>query len=647
MAAAFSAVIRGLCVWGDIMTPTVRFMTGLRAAWRYWLLAGGLCTLAARAYPVPKGESILRNGDFTESSTKPIHWVTRSTGDLGTFSLTPPAEGEKSGVLHVKVLRAHQQPWMLELRQKLSSSLRKGQTLFLAFEYRMTEGYAFHVYWQKDAPPWPKFLALRISEPVNNWDACLVAVPVPEDLAADKTSLSFHLAEATGEVQFRNIRAIVVDASVDPADIETTVQPVFGGDYYDNDWRAKILERIEKERKRDVRLSLVRDGTPLAGVEVEMRQTSRPFLFGVEVPATVLVENPPYDKQPFTALKHHLGANIDKVPAFRKLIADPSLFSLITLTDALVWRKYDEWGKTFAPPLIDAIRARGQAVRGSAVFDPAFRYAPARCRLMERDELLQAVENHVLVVSKAFRGKLDQWVVLRGVLGSSEIYDIIGVEKLVDIFRTVRKQDPDIPLLIRDDEALLLPSDGRVQELVEFIGWLRSEDLTVDGLVLGAALSRPYMAPQTMEQRLDLIHSSLPECPVYIASLELEADKETTQAAMLRDLLALFYSHPAVHGVSLSSIWEPLALNRRCALFRANMRARRSGRMVRDLLTREWRTVEKGKTDAGGTMNVRAFLGTYHISARVGKKKIGMDCDVGADTDTIVFDVAAAPPAPK
>ena len=586
-----------------------------------------LASLPLGAFTVPEGTPLLRNGSFTESPDRPLHWVTRSTGDIGTFAVTPPGKDETSAVLTVKVAQAHAQPWMLELRQKLASPLPKGRNLFLGFEYKISNGYAFHVYWQKDSPPWPKFLALRISEPAGAWTPCMVAVPVSEDLAADETSLSFHLAEVRGTLEIRNLTAVLVAEHVDLATIETNHQPVFGGDYYDNDWRTKVLARIESERKTDLQVAVTLDGAPAAGAEITVEQTGRPFLVGVEVPAALLVDDL-LETEEAAVLKRAVATARTGLPAFREKIGQPGLFQIVAVTDALLWSNYAEWGAEVAPKLVAAVRARGQQFRGQAAYTPAFRDAPPACRRMERPALVQAVDEHIRDLVKAHQGQISQWVVLHGMLGASEIYDVIGADSLTRAFQIAQKQDPAAALLVSDPDALLLANPSRIEELIEFVTWLRTEGCSIAGICLGASLNRPYMAPQAIEARLDALAAGLPGVPVYITSLELEADKEATQEAMLRDLLTLFFSHRVVAGVSFAHPWEPAALNPKCALYKADLSPRKAGKLVESLFTSEWLTRSQGTADANGQYALRAFSGTYRISAKAGEKTVTVNAEV-------------------
>lgn len=596
------------------------------------LLAAG----PLRAYPVPEGAHLLRNGTFSDGKDRPTHWVTRSTGDLGTFEVTPPGKDETSGVLTVTVTQAHTQPWMLELRQRLETPLPKGRILFVGFEYKMTPGYAFHVYWQKDSPPWPKFLSLRVSEPAGQWAPCMVAVPIPEELAAGQTSLTFHLAEVRGTLALRNLTAVLVAEHLDLASIETNYQPVFGGDYYDNDWRNAVLARIESQRKTNLVVEISAAGKPLPGVDVTVQQTGRPFQVGVEVPAALLLDDL-LDVEEAAPLKRAVGGARAALTRFRDKVGQGSLFQVVTITDAFGWRSYDEWGRDAAPRILQAVQARGQTVRGHALFVPAFREAPPACRRLEGPALLQAVQDHVREIVSAQKGQVAQWVALHGMLAYTEMYDVAGSESLVETCRVAHREDPDAALLVSDPEALILPSEARLEELIEFVTWLKGQGCVVSGLVLGAALARPYIAPQALEKRLDMVAASGLGIPVYIASLGVEVERESTQESMLRDLLHLFYSHKAVAGVSFSLPWESAATNRKNALYQADMTPRKAGKMVENLLTSEWVTRGQGTTDANGQFLLRAFHGTYRVTAMVQGRRLTATGEVGPGKDRIAL----------
>lgn len=600
--------------------------------------------LAGADEDLPRGREVIGNGRFDQSTSGPVGWVTRDSGGLGSFRLVPPPpKGEASGVLAIQCIRTSPRPWYLELRQRIGEQLFRGERLFITFEYKISKDYVFHFYWQKESAPWPKMLALRLSEPVGTWHKVQVSVPVDEDLVAGATSITFHLAEATGTVDLRNIRVIAVSPRVDPATLPSTVEPVFGGDFYDNDWRNAALNRIAERRQSPVRVVVRRGQRPVPEARVHLRQTSRPFSVGAEVKAPLLADGG-LDEPQIQALAARLGEARSHLPAYRQKILASGLFDSLTLEAALMWREHDAWGKNLAKPALERAKAHGLATHGHALLCPGFDFLPdpAAYRRMDPEALANRLLYRVHTTTAEYAGLVDRWEVLFGPLTHDDVYERTGVDLLPASFRTARRQLPDTPLLLADARGLMEPTASDISETIELVHWLRLEQAEVQGLVLNARLTQPYTAPQAMDERLGMIARELPGTPVYIASLELDVAREEAQAHMLRDLLTSFFSHSHVAGVSLANIWEAEAPKPNAALYRHDLTPKPSGEMLEELLGSTWRTDRELTTNERGIAWVRAFHGTYELRVAVeGGDEQRATVTVQPDGTEIVVNLAA------
>jgi len=606
------------------------------------LLASALPVLVAQETELPKGREVVANGQFDQSTTGPVSWMTRDSGSLGAFKLVPGVKDKTPASLLVECTKTCPRPWYLELRQRISDPLQKGERLFISFEYKVSKDYVFHFYWQKETAPWPKMLSLRLAEPVNTWDKVQVAVPVDEDLPAGASSLTFHLAEALGKVELRNIHAIAVSPRVDPASLPSTVEPVFGGDFYDNDWRNAALHRIAEVRQSPVRVLVYQDKKPVPNAKIRLVQVSRPFSVGVEAKAPLLVDGG-LDVPQLQPLGERLGDARTALPAYRKKVFEAGLFDALTLEAGLMWREHDAWGKDLAKPALELAKAHGMAIQGHAMLCPAFEFLPdpADYRQMDAEALTNRLLYHVRSMATTYADLVDRWEVLFGPLAYDEVYDKTGVDLLPASFRTARRQLPKTPLFLADARGLMEPTPNHISETVELVQWLRLEQAPVDGLVLNARLTQPYTAPQAMDERVSLVGQELPGSPVYIASLELDVAREEAQAHMLRDLLISFFSQANVAGVSFSDIWEAEAPKPSAALYRRDMSPKPSGTMLEELFGRTWRTDEELKTDEHGTAWVRAFHGTYRVAVTVGKTTTEGTVAVTAGGNDIVVRIGA------
>ena len=255
-----------------------------------WLLATSIFLLSSAspaADTQPPGQEIARNGTFNDSASALEFWQPRG-GGLGTFSVAKGQEEGAIGILTVRVTETSQKPWNMELLQRVDAVVEKATTMYISFEYKISPGYSFNFYWQEERSPWPKLLSLHVDAPTEKWQRVQMTVPVHQTFQPQTTAFSFHLAENVGILQLRNFSAIMVPADVNPETLVTNANPVLGGDFYDKDWRGIVSARLEKIRRFPLTLEVVRKDRKIPNAKIAVRQTGRPFRFGVEAAAALL-----------------------------------------------------------------------------------------------------------------------------------------------------------------------------------------------------------------------------------------------------------------------------------------------------------------------------------------------------------------------
>ena len=606
--------------------------------WRLLLtLATAAVTgLAPASFGQSRGRSILRNGDFMEDPDRPVNWQTRGNAALGVFTLLPAGPGESSAVLSVTVQKKDEEPWALELRQPLGQPLNRGETLYITFEYRLSPGYAFHCYWQKEAPPWPKFLAIRIAEPVDEWTECAMAVRVHNPLPARASSLSFHLAEAKGRVDLRNLNVVVFPAAVSPESLPSTADPVFGGDYYDQNWRDSALARIDLLRKAPFDVRVVAGDQAAPNVTVRIEQKSRAFHFGTDIAAPLFVDRIP-DQPEFAATAAAINGLDPQVRKYRAKVMDKRLFNMVSLRRGLGWRESTSWPAAMLDAVVAQFRKNGQQVRGHALYCPTYRTAPSTIRHLSAADLARELYGYVETQTKRFRGRMFEWDVVYAPLTHTDILDLIRPESLIRVFTIAAKETPDTRLVYAEDKALLLPAPGQLEETMAVLRWLREKGARVDAVALDATMTRPYIAPQAIEDRLNRLHEYT-QLPLVITSLGVESSRENTQAERLRNLLILFFSHPAVTGICLPGIWEALMPNPKASLFRNRFAIKPAGKVYEQLVGEQWWTRTRAKTDAAGWVRFRGFHGDYELAVEVDGKQLQWTRQLSPDGLKVIVD---------
>lgn len=570
--------------------------------------------------PVPQGQQLLRNAGFDDEAGGLVLWSPRS-GGLGTFAVVKGKEEDEVNSLRIKVNQTSPRPWTMELLQKVETVVEKGSTVYVSFEYKITEGYSFNFYWQQEVSPWPKLLSLHVTSPVDSWHEVRMTVPVHQTFQPGQTAFSFHLAENTGVLELRRLSAVMLPPDVNPETLVTNAAPVLGGDFYDKDWRAIQEARLIKVRQVPVTVTLQKGGKKLPGASVSLRQTDRPFRFGVEASMALLAPEV-LSKPALAELARQVKEQRAELPKYREWVFQKGgLFQFITFYDGLIWRDNSVWGKEVDSALVAAAREAGLTVRGHALYIPAYNYAPVNCRNMDREALTNALTSHIRSLAEKHKEGVAEWSVLHGGINYFEIYDYIGVESMSRAFQIARKAAPGAKLMVSDTQSLTALSEVPMSDTIELVDWLSQGGTKVDGIVLSATLKRLDVGPQSMEKRLDQISSRL-SLPIHIAGLSLNTDDEQRQADMLRDYLLLFFSHPAVASVSIAEQWAPALLNSNMAYIDADFSVRAPGAMLVKLLSEEWLTKADLVTGEDGTVALDAFVGSYEVIANADGKDI-------------------------
>ena len=600
----------------------MRVISQLALAWSWLLSSLVLCGQALEApseIALPAGESALVNGRFNAPDSKLSGWRLRS-GGLGSFMMSEPQAGSPDPVLTVKVTAAHPKPWMMELHQGIGKTVEKGCTMYITFEYKMTKGYSFQFYWQVEKAPWPKLLSLRLTSPENEWHRIRVAAPVHETYMPDMTSFSFHLAEAPGVLQLRSMYAVLVPNDYNPETLETNETAVLGGDFYDREWREKVTQQMHRVRKVPVELHVqrVRPGAkhhPAAGeAVVMMRQTSRPFAFGVTVGAPLLYPEL-LQQEAFAGLRQRLAGQEASLQAYRSQVLENPLFSRVNCLGAMTWESHRQWGSLIEERLVKDVADAGKRLTCGYLYYPTFSSLPSECRQMGRKELNEALLSRIEETARRLSGKVSSWAVVHEAIRETEVYGAIGVDSLPQAFAAARRGDGKARLLLSDSQALSSISEVPLQDLIELGTWLtQTAGVQVDGVLLDACMRRLDVGPQTLEKRLNALSLALPGVPLHIVNLSVNMEKEELQGEMLRDYLLLFYATPQVASVSLGELWSLAAEMPTLGYLKDDLTQKRSYQMFQRLLTEDWIGQAELKTSAEGQASCELFGGEYEVT---------------------------------
>ena len=575
-------------------------------SWHFlaFLLALTVCLLGEEP------EQVLRNGTFFQNEAPTLEgWSLRGNPDSKLLH----DDGRKYSTLRLTIGAPGATPWTQELHQLLGSELHQGEILLVSFEYKITEGYSFHFYWQEETAPWPKLLSLRFSEPAESWTKVSVAAPVHSDYAPNRTAVSFHLSENSGVLELRNLSVRLYPAETPLKSLKTNVNPVFGGDFYDKDWRQATQALVEARQKGQMNLQVRRGARPLPAVKVSLRQVGRPLKIGAEVSLAALAEEMPGGLPSDEPVRRMSRQERKSLPQYRQLLLESSDLDFLTVNRGLLWKDYDKWGAKCLEGTLEAVIKAGKELRGHALYCPAFMFAPSQCRRQSKEELRQSLHDFIVKCLGQSEAFVTQWNVVHNPVDYPEMYNFLGVESLRDAFVTARGAAPTAKLYLSDSSVLTEFSEKPLDDFLALLDWLRGGGAPIDGIVLGANFKRLDVAPQSLEKRLDKVIAKLQGLSLHISNFAVNEENQQLRADILRDYLLLFFSRPQISSIALGELWAPALLNPNFAFYDQKLNPLPAAEAVSQCLNQDWRTEAEATTDASGAVTLPAFYGDYEI----------------------------------
>lgn len=296
-----------------------------------------------------------------------------------------------------------------------------------------------------------------------------------------------------------------------------------------SDWKTAANERIEKIRKRDLRLQILdADQQPVAGATVRVRQLRNHFAFGTAINVN-LITNPTYaaffkDHFQWAVLEgESKWANNEPEPGY------------------ITYNKADY--------LINFCAAHGIPVRGHYLFWDVQRYIPKWTIDMSEEDLRAAVDARIESAVNHYKEKFVHWDVNNEMSHGGFYATRLGDEIYPYMFQRVKELDPDAKLFVNDFGNL---EGSETEKYVSHIRKLIKQGAPIDGI--GAQGHFTGMVfPNLVYQRLDKMAAL--GLPIWITEYDCNNKDEKQRADSLEKLYRTAFSHPAVEGILMWGFW--------------------------------------------------------------------------------------------
>lgn len=509
-----------------------------------------------------------------------------------------------SRAVRVTTTAAPRAEWNVQLNMRVPQDVKAGDVLLAHFWLRCVEsmtGEAFAGFvFEQSSEPFDKQAEMRVGAR-STWTEVNIPFKLNQDFKAGDAQICFRLGYERQTIELAGVELINYGPDVRLESLPRT-RVSYNGREADAAWRKEALARIDKIRKGDLTIRVVDAlGKPIAGAQVEAKQTRHAFRFGSCVTTDLLTGDSPDAKR------------------YREFVEQN--FNFAVFENDMKWPAMVDGFNPKTDQALDWLRERGIAVRGHNLIWPSWKWLPKQIVALKDKptELRQACADRITKTVSHFAGKLVDWDVINEDYTNHDVMDVLGRDVMIDWFKLANAADPQCRLFLNDFGIL---EGGRAsahrQYFYNSIKFLKDGGAPIGGIGIQSHFGAVLPSPVEMLGVLDQFSEF--GLPIELTEASFNLDDRELQADYMRDFLIAMFSHPNVQGIMLWGFWEKRHWRPQAALISADWTMRPNGKAWMDLVRREWMSDLRGKTDANGSIAARGFFGDYQITVKHGER---------------------------
>ncbi len=374
--------------------------------------------------------------------------------------------------------------------------------------------------------------------------------------------------------------------------------------------RETVLPNIEKHRKGDVRLQLLdKDGRPMSGASVDVRQVRQAFAFSASIP--FFSPPPPTSAGGDFRPRPVQQPELDR---FREIFNS----SMIPFSGKWMYiepregeRHYDDLDRYVNWCITNQVRMEFHFLSG---------YSANWVKQKTPEAQGQAFLSHAKSLAERYGEKIESWQVVN---------ETILIQQSPAVFRELRRMLPNAKLGISDcakfaPETKSLRLFDQQQDLIrglEEIRWLKQQGIKLDffgfhghrPFGLWAEASEMYAALDRFAKegvRIHVTELSMPQDRPVISTIRSGSYTPEVQAKFYERYYTICYSHPDVDLINLWGIgpntWQPGS-----GLLDTQFNPKPAWFALKKLITETWRTNTTLTLGLDGGASFRGFHGDY------------------------------------
>jgi len=378
--------------------------------------------------------------------------------------------------------------------------------------------------------------------------------------------------------------------------------------------KSEIEQSIDANRKGEI----VIKAKP--GAKVQVEQVAHEFWFGCAIPNSFVDGS---------------MAENDKKQFEEKFLAN---FNSAVTENAVKWgtmeRRKGEVDYSVIDGILNWTEANNIPIRGHNLFWGIPQFIQPWVKELSDKDLELTIKNRAETVTARYKGRFTEYDLNNEMVHGNYYEERLGADITKKMAEWSQAGDPEVKLFLNDYDIL---TGKKLPEYMAQIRLLLKQGVPIVGIGVQGHLHAETFDRIQLKNALDsLAQFNLPirvtefnipgQGSKYYEDrkLKLTDEEEVQKATELVDYYKICFAHPAVNGMIMWGFWEGANWIPVSSLYKRDWSPTPAAEAYRNLIFKEWWTLEKGLINRKGELLVPAFFGKYKVTVDGQTKEINL-----------------------
>lgn len=368
--------------------------------------------------------------------------------------------------------------------------------------------------------------------------------------------------------------------------------------------KSELERSIDRTRKGEIIIKAKR------GAKVQVEQIAHEFWFGCAIPNSFADGSMPEN---------------DKKQFEEKFLAN---FNSAVTENAVKWATMERRKGEVDYSVIDGILkwtdANNIPLRGHNLFWGIPQFIQPWVKELSDEELETTIKNRAETVTARYKGRFVEYDLNNEMVHGNYYEERLGADITKKMAEWSQNGDPEIKLWLNDYDIL---TGKKLQQYMAQIRTFLKQGVPIAGIGVQGHLHAETFDRYQLKNALDSLAQF--DLPIRITEfnipgqgskyyedrkLKLTDEEELLKATELVDYYSICFAHPAVEGMIMWGFWEGANWIPVSSLYKRDWSPTPAAEAYRNLIFKEWWTIEEGKTNRKGELSVPAFFGKYKVT---------------------------------